>query len=212
MDDERLMPVFSLLMPVKDVLRRNRSWLIMAVLIFVSGILYSALGAAFEAELPAHTEEQFSELEQLFEFILDNPPLITASLVFTKNFAATVQMLILGVFAGISPLATLFLNGYLLGVTAATIKIAGGNVAGALILGVLPHGIFELSAFFLCGALGLKLGYHSIAAPLPGKTRLESFKYIWKEAVSVIPLVTALLLGAALIEIFLTARLIGGLS
>ena len=207
--DERLVPVFSLLIPVKDVLRRNRNWLILAAVIFAAGAFYAGLGATFQAELPADMENQFVELEQLFEIILNNPPLITASLVFTKNFAAMIQMLFFGALAGISPLATLFLNGYLLGVVAAAVKAGGGSVAGAIILGILPHGIFELSAFFLCGALGLKMGYHCIAAPLPGKTRLQSFKYIWKEVVSVIPLVTILLLGAALIEIFVTSRLVG---
>lgn len=201
--------MFSLLMPVKDVLRRNRSWLILAAVIFAAGAFYAGLGAAFQAELPSDTEKQFVELEQLFQFILDNPPLITASLVFTKNFAAMIQMLFLGALAGISPLATLFLNGYFIGIVTAAVKADGGSIAGALILGILPHGIFELPAFFLCGALGLKMGYHCTAAPLTGKTRLQSFKYIWKETVSVIPLVTMLLLGAALIEIFVTSRLMG---
>ena len=152
--------------------------------------------------------EQFAELEQLFAVFLDNPPLITALLVFLNNFVAIVQMLFLGVLAGISPLATLFLNGYILGIVAAWHRIAGSSVPAMIILGILPHGILELSAVFICAALALKLGFHCIASPLPDKTRIQSFRHIWKEIVSVIPLVVVLLLCAAVIEIFVTRHLV----
>ncbi len=118
-------------------------------------------------------------------------------------------MLLLGAVAGITPLLTLVLNGAIIGVIAFQAAEAGIPLLPLLILGIAPHGIFELFAFFLCGALGLKFGYHSVASPLPGKTRLESFKYIWKEAISVLPLVTILLMVAALVEIMVTPRLLG---
>lgn len=205
------MPVFSLLMPVKDVLKQNRNWLILAAIIFVAGSFYSYLGISFQDNPLPGIEGQLDQLQQLFKLLLENPPLITALLVFINNFITMVQMLFLGVLAGISPLATLFLNGSIVGIVAAAFEAEGGSILTMIFLGILPHGIFELFALFLCGALGLKLGYHCIASPLPDKTRLQSFKYIWKEIVSVIPLVVALLLCAALIEIFITAQLAGGL-
>lgn len=205
------MSVFSLLMPVKDVLRQNRNWLIMAAVIFLVGSLCSYLSGTYHVETLPGLEEQLDGLEQLFNLILDNPPLISALLVFLNNFITMIQMLFLGVLAGISPLVTLFANGYILGVVAASYQAMGGSIPAMIFLGILPHGIFELSAVFLCGALGLKFGFHCVATPLPEMTRRQSFKYIWKEAISVIPLVVALLLGAALIEIFITPQLFGGL-
>lgn len=210
--DERLMPVFSLLMPVKDLLKKNRNWLIMAAAIFAAGFFFAYLSPLFQGNSLPGLEGQFEELEQLFKVFLDNPPLITALLVFMNNFVAMVQMLFLGVFAGLSPLATLFLNGYMLGAVAAVFKAEGGPVLQMLVSGILPHGLFELFALFLCGALGLKLGYHCIAAPLPGMNRRQSFKHIWKEIVSLIPLIVTLLLAAALIEIFVTAHLVARLG
>ncbi len=206
------MPVFSLLMPVKELLRQNRNWMILAAAFFAAGSLYAYLSPAFQAAPLPGLGGQFEELEQLFRVFLDNPPLITCLLVFMNNFVAMVQMLFLGVLAGLSPLATLFLNGYLLGAVAATFKAGGGPVCLMLLTGILPHGIFELFALFLCGAFGLKFGYHCIAAPLPGKTRRQSFREIWKEVVSVIPLVVILLLAAAAIEIFVTAPLVARLG
>lgn len=203
--------MFSLLMPVKDVLRHNRNWFVLAAIIFLAGSLLSYFGGVSQGGSLLDLETQFGGLQEFFDLIMENPPLITTMMIFLKNFLSMVQMLFLGAFAGIAPLATLSINGYILGLVAASCRAMDISVPGMLLFGILPHGVFELFAFFLCGALGLKLGYHCIASPLPGKTRLQSFKYIWKEIVSVMPLVTALLLCAALIEIFVTPHLINGL-
>ncbi len=204
--------MFSLLMPVKDLVKQNRNWLIMAAAIFAAGSFFAYLSPAFQANPLTGLDGQFEELEQLFAIFLANPPLITALLVFLNNFVAMVQMLFLGVLAGLSPLATLFLNGYLLGAVAALFKAEGSPVLLMLVAGILPHGLFELSALFLCGAFGLKLGYHCLAAPLPEMTRRQSFRHIWKEIVSLIPLIVTLLLAAALIEIFVTAPIVARLG
>ena len=116
--------------------------------------------------------------------IFDTPPFIAALIIFINNYISLAQMLFFGAIAGISPLFTLALNGALLGMTAAAATAGGIALIPLLALGILPHGIFELPAFILCGALGLKFGYHCVASPLPGKNRLQSFKYIWKETIS----------------------------
>lgn len=203
--------MFSLLMPVKEILSRNRNWLVLAVVIFLAGSLLAYFGSALQDDSLPGIETQLDDLQKIFEIILGNPPLITVLIIFLKNFMAVAQMLFLGVLAGFSPLATLFLNGYILGIVAASCSAAGGSVPAMILLGILPHGLFELSAFFLCAALGLKLGYHCIASPLPDKTRLQSFRYIWKEIVTVIPLVVTLLLCAAFVEIYVTPHLLGGM-
>lgn len=203
------MSVFSLLMPVKEVFNQNRNWIVLAVVIFLAGSIVAYFGSSLQGDSLPGIETQMNDLQKLFDIILGNPPLITVLIVFLKNFMAIAQMLFLGVLAGFSPLATLFLNGYILGIVAASCNASGCSIPAMIFLGILPHGIFELSAFFFCAALGLKLGYHCIASPLPNKTRLQSFRYIWKEIVSVIPLVVALLICAAFVEIFVTPHLLG---
>jgi len=205
------MPVFTFLMPAKEVLSGNRNWLILAAAIFLAGSLVAYFAAGAAESVPPGLERELEGLGQLLMLFQDNPPLITALMLLLKNFMAMVQMLFLGAFFGLAPLATLFINGSLLGILAASSREMGMSIPAVMALGILPHGIFELFAFFLCGALGLKLGYHCIAAPLPGMTRLESFKYIWKEIVSVMPLVTALLVLAAFIESFVTPHLLDNL-
>lgn len=153
-------------------------------------------------------ENQFNQLQEIFSFIMMNKPLVSAMLLFMNNYLSMAQMLLLGVVAGITPLITLGLNGALVGMLLSLTVQEGIPLLPMLVFGILPHGLFELFAFFLCGAIGLKFGYHCIASPLPGKTRLESYRYIWKEAISLMPLVVLLLLIAALVEIFITQHLI----
>jgi stage II sporulation protein M len=111
------------------------------------------------------------------------------------------------VLAGISTLFTLGINGALVGVLLSLSVQEGMPLLPLIMLGIMPHGIFELFAFFLCGAIGLKFGYHCVASPLPGINRVESFRYIWKEAISILPLVVTLLILSAFVEMFITPRL-----
>lgn len=198
-----------LFFPVKQVIKENRSWLIMAAAIFtICAVVFYYSTAAAQQTAEETFENHLNQLFELFSFILETKPVIGALFLFMNNYLSMVQMLLLGVVAGISPLITLGFNGALVGMLLSLTVQEGLPLLPLIIFGILPHGIFELFAFFLCGAFGLKFGYHCIASPLPGKTRLESYRHIWKEAISVLPLVTALLLAAAFIEIMITAKLI----
>jgi stage II sporulation protein M len=200
--------MFTLFFPVKQVIRNNRSWLIMAAAIFTfSAVIFYYTTASTEPLGGEPIDGQLDQLQELFTFILETKPVISALLIFMNNFLSMAQMLLLGAAAGISPLFTLGVNGALVGVLLSLSVQEGLPLLPIIFLGILPHGIFELFAFFLCGALGLKLGYHCVASPLEGKTRMESFRYIWKEAIAVLPLVVTLLIAAAFIEMMITPRL-----
>ena len=201
--------MFTLFFPAKQVIVNNRSWLMISTSIFMLSVIVFtfATPAAEATEVPA-LDNHFDALMGLFDFILGAPPVISALLVFMNNFLSMAQMLLLGFIAGISPLVTLGLNGALVGVIFSLTIDQGIPLLPMIVLGILPHGVFELPAFFLCGALGLKFGYHCIASPLPGLSRMQSFRYIWKETRSVLPLVVLLLLAAAFIEIMITPHLI----
>ncbi len=194
----------------KIVIKENRSWIYLAALIFTtSAVLFYYQTPLAPATISNTMEGQFEEVAALLEILLSMNPLVSALFIFINNFISMAQMLILGVIAGISPLFTLGVNGAVIGMLLSVTTTEGVPLLPAIVLGILPHGIFELFAFFLCGALGLKFGYHCIASPLPGKTRLQSYSLIWKEVISVLPLVTILLFVAALIEIIATPRLLG---
>ncbi len=179
-----------------------------AVIFMASAVVFYFMPVSSQPAAEGAVDGQLDQLEDLFSMILGTTPMISVLLVFMNNFLSMAQMLLLGFLAGISPLVTLGLNGALIGIVLALSAGESAALLPLIFLGLLPHGIFELFAFFLCGAIGLKFGFHCIASPLPGKTRSESFRYIWKEAISVLPLVVLLLIIAALIEILITPRLL----
>jgi stage II sporulation protein M len=194
---------------VRQVLSDNRNWLIMAATIFlVCTVAFYFTTAAFPEQTGQAVDSQLEEMLAFFELFIETNPLISSLLIFMNNFLSMAQMLLLGVVAGISPLFTLGLNGAMVGILLAITTGEGLPLFQIIAFGILPHGLFELSAFFLCGAMGLKFGYHCVASPLPGKTRMQSFRYIWKEVISVMPLIVILLIAAAFIEMLVTPRLL----
>ena len=72
---------------------------------------------------------------------------------------------------------------------------------------VLPHGILEIPAMILAGAAILRLGA-SFATPAQGQTIGESIvQATAKWAKIIVGLVLPILLGAAVLEVYLTPRL-----
>ncbi len=201
--------MFRLFFPAGQVIRENRSWIIMAACIFLACSVFFYFTPAFsEPAAEPVIDEQLELLEGLLSLIMDTAPPVGIALIFMNNFLSMVQMLLLGFLAGISPLITLGVNGALVGALLSFSAQEGVPLLRMIAFGLLPHGIFELYAFFLCAAIGLKFGFHCVASPLPGKTRGQSFRYIWKEAISILPLVVLLLIAAAAIEILITPRLL----
>jgi stage II sporulation protein M len=141
------------------------------------------------------------------ELILNSPPLAGIVLLFLNNLFASMYIVLLGVILGLPPLLGLFTNGAFLGTVITNLGLSGINALAFFSLGVLPHGVFELTAFFLSAAFGLKLGFHAIF-PLPQKKRGESIVFIWKEFWTVLPLILILLVIAAAIEILVTPHLL----
>jgi uncharacterized membrane protein SpoIIM required for sporulation len=72
---------------------------------------------------------------------------------------------------------------------------------------ILPHGLLELPALIVAGAAILRLG-GTLAAPAQGKTIGEAWLIALADWLKVLLLlVIPLLLGAALLEVFVTPRL-----
>jgi len=141
---------------MEQVIRDNRNWLIMAVGIFMFfALVFFFSSMPSDPEVEEMLDSHLVQLQEMVTFIFENNPVISALLVFMNNYISMAQMLIFGVVAGISPLITLGLNGALVGMLLA---LSAGNdpllLLQIVVFGILPHGIFELFAFFLCAAIG----------------------------------------------------------
>jgi len=73
---------------------------------------------------------------------------------------------------------------------------------------VLPHGILEIPAILLAGAIIMKLGA-TLAAPSPGHTISEAMlRSLGDWTRIMVALVLPILLGAAILEIFITPQIV----
>ena len=188
---------------VRGILQQNLGWFMTAVLFFAIGIatavLFIGKEGFFLGELTAGQQKM---LQELAEMVFGGSPLRGILFLFINNLLASLQMMMLGVVLGIPPLFGLFTNGALLG-SVAVLAAEKFQIFHFIVLGILPHGIFELPAFMISAAFGLKAGFH-IVFPLSGKKRGESLVTIWREYWSVFPLILNLLILAAIFEVLIT--------
>lgn len=194
---------------IKSFLVNNKNWFLLAAFFFILGIVTGALLEELGYNLfNLSLSEQQEALEKLAEKIFSGSPLQGAAILFLHNFITISWLMLTGVILGIPPLLGLYMNGSLLASVLFSLSEAGADSLIIVLLGILPHGIFELPALFMGTALGLKLGFHLIF-PLPQKSRWESLKHIAAEMLRLLPLLIKMLAVAALIEIFITPRLLG---
>ncbi len=190
------------------IILENRSWLLLSTMFFLSSAVLSYYALVRDPELFAAMEEAISPfLQEMTELVFGSTPLRGSFVLFLHNLMSSLQIIVFGIIAGIPTLFSVVVNGALMGTVAAGLVREGIPPISFFLLGVLPHGIFEIPAFLLSATFGMKLGYH-IVFPFPGEKRLQSVTLILKEAGEALPFIIISLAAAALIEVFLTPGLI----
>lgn len=191
----------------RELLRQNRSWLVRAMKIFILGAVLGAAAFVLQPDLLQSILNVFAE-----KFGPD--PALDANLaqaIFVQNLTASLIALLGGVILGISSFAALVLNGFLIGfIICSLLFLAGPSYGESALLvlgGLVPHAIFELPAFFIASAFGMRLGVLWISKDAKGN-RWASWKQSMKEAVYIFPLIVLLLLIAAVIEVFISGRIV----
>lgn len=193
---------------IKDVLRENTSWLVLALSFFVLGFWLSFTYLQEEPAVLNSLEEAIVPvLSELGNNVFYGNPLSGAFQLFIFNLSAALRIIFLGVILGIPSLFSVLLNGTVLGVVAVRFASEGINPVTFFLYGILPHGILEIPALLVSAAMGLKLGYH-LVFPLPQKGRLETLKTVFREVNAVLPAIVMLLAAAALLEVLVTPGLV----
>lgn len=134
---------------------------------------------------------------------------LPAPVLFYRNARTTIVFLLLGLLSFGTLGLTLFIgNIALVGGVMGAAKLVGYSPLLAFGAGILPHGIFELSAIFLATAAMLKVGAQ-LVTPQPDKGLGEIFLIALADWTRVfIGIVLPFLAIAALIEIYITPELI----
>jgi len=120
----------------------------------------------------------------------------------SNNLRATFLALGLGALGGVLGMAAVGVNGALLGAVAAAAVARG--IGDNLLSWILPHGVPELGALILAGAIGLELGR---ALLVPGwRTRAASMAEAGRATLPMIFTAALLVLAAAPLEGFVAPR------
>ena len=127
-------------------------------------------------------------------------PLVTAYIM-TNNVRVAIHAFGLGLLAGLGTVYVMVLNGLIVGGLFGFFHTVGADMMTAYSL-VLPHGVLELIAIFICGGGGLMLG-KGLLMP-EDLTRGHSLVVHAKKAAVLMPGVIAILVIAAIIEGFFT--------
>jgi uncharacterized membrane protein SpoIIM required for sporulation len=146
-----------------------------------------------------------SEIEQLINhdfasYYSENPAASFALQVWTNNFWVAFQCIGFSVLLGIPIPWVLLQNALNLGATAGLMFDAG---KGDVFLGLItPHGLIELTAVLLAGAVGMRLGWTVVS---PGdRPRGQALAEQGRAVISVAIGLVVVLLAAGLLEAFVT--------
>lgn len=178
-----------------------KKYLIFTIIIFfcstIIGITYASTSLS-EPDLIELIDDQISG------FIKDQPDYILALFIFFNNASTCFLSIIFGLFFGIFPFIVLILNGFLMGYLAYFAYLERG--VAYPILALFPHGVIELTAVFICCALGLRIGVSFF------KKITDLYTPIFPEIINALKIFIyvsiPLLLIAAFIEIYITPLLI----
>lgn len=134
------------------------------------------------------------------EYLADRNGAVLSPFIFTNNIKVGILAFGLGITLAIGTIYVLYVNGYMLGVLAALYYHKGGSLLFWSL--ILPHGILELFAIFVCGGAGIILGYSIIN---PGKySRKDSFIKRGKEAIKLLLGTMPIFIIAGIIEGYIT--------
>jgi uncharacterized membrane protein SpoIIM required for sporulation len=168
------------------------------------------------ANVPAFIELSPERIGEFRTFISDNltnldslGERLPAPVLFLHNVRTTVVFLLLGLVSFGTLGLTLFIgNVALVGGVLGAARLVGYSPWVAFAAGILPHGIFELTAIFLATAAMLKLGAQ-LVTPQPDRSLGEIVLVSLADWLRVfVGIVVPFLAVAALIEIYLTPLLI----
>jgi stage II sporulation protein M len=149
-------------------------------------------------------KEYYRKLAELARTMHGQPLWIEIGIIWLNNMFAAALAFTIGIFLPVLPLFPLIGNGLMIGYFQKAIELQSGIDVFRFYLALAPHGIFELSAFFIAVMLGIRFGmvpYRLIWQHHMTRQREPLFRKFCYEARSYWGLITGMLLVAAVIEV-----------
>lgn len=173
-------------------------YVLISTLIFTLTIVWGYLIGRNEGEI-----ETIRNSFSAFNLLEGLPPFALFILILLNNAVKTFFVVVLGFLFGIAPIYFLYINGIVIGIVISYLQQKVG--LAPVVVGLLPHGIFEVPALLLASAIGLWLGWNFILRIIHKEPFWPKYKAgLLLYAQFVLPL----LLIAAFIEAYITPYLI----
>ncbi len=171
----------------------------LTLLFVIAGIF----GFVVAQQFPAETLAAIKEAADKLAFINSMSPIQIFFMIFLNNAIKVFFMMLLGVAFGIIPVVFILLNGYIVGVVISVMLAKVGIFA--TLIGLLPHGIFEIFAVIIAGGYGVYLGEIFVKKLRKRDTFIPHFKIVfYKYFYIILPII----LLSAIVETFFTSKLL----
>lgn len=192
-----------------EYIKSLKKYIIFSLIVFLLGF---AEGYSFPQSYPKEAEDVIAQVREMFGPALEAGGSQVFIFIFFKNVLATAIAIVSGVLGGLIPVMSVLSNGFLVGLVGFYSVERSSWLA--FFSGIAPHGVFELPAFFLSAAIGIKLGkvalsnIYSYLRRWPPETRKSLIREFLKAANLFISVLLPLLLVAALVETYITPKII----
>jgi len=174
-----------------------KRWTFVAVGLLGIGIVS---GLAMPDQFANLFAEDLAALKELSS-ILGPFKITTAVFIFLKNVSALILSFIFSPVLCLAPVLALLVNGFI--ISFVSILVLQEESLGILLVGLVPHGIFELPALIMGEAAALSFGTMALAA-LISKERRKQLKSNLRQNLRYLIIAFLLLLPAAVIETYIT--------
>lgn len=126
-------------------------------------------------------------------------------IIFLNNLKATVLIMLSGAFLPFLPLMVGVLpNGFIIGLLAGLYEYERVLPKSTFFLSLLPHGLFEIPAILLAATIGIIWGVRNWRSIFKADSGRPSWGDHAKRSLAFVPLLVALLVIAALVEVLVT--------
>lgn len=199
----------GLLARVPKILRASRRYIFFTSILFVTGVVFGYV--AFRRH-PVDSSWLFFLLDQKFGPMARAMSAMhvtgMAGMVFWNNLKAAGLLVAGGVAFGVLPMIMVFLNGLLVGMVSGDVARQGFGLVPFILIGILPHGMFEIPGYIIGGTLGIRLGFN-ILGYQRGRQQGRGIKAVILDTLLVLAVVVVpLLMAGSLVEVTVTRHLV----
>lgn len=188
------------LTPLREAVAEHRTYVLFSAGLFLLG---AVIGAAMVGRVDLWAVLGVEDARQLF------PENVTAVTILLNNTRAAVVLVLGALSLGVVTALVLLFNGILVGYVAGLAAAERG--VGVVLLAILPHGVIELPAIFVAGAVAFRV-VHVTALRVIGRREAVLGMDGWRRAGILLGTAWLALVVAAIVEFYVTKPLVDAVA